>query len=60
MKLIEGPDKFFKSFLNYIIMPYYTGSDKHTQKQYLQLIRNLVSLFFVKISDDDWINGRKI
>jgi len=30
------------------------------RRQQLDLLRNLVSLFFVQVGDDDWINSRKI
>ena len=34
--------------------------DKHTQEQVLELLKTLVSNFFVDPSDSDWINCRRI
>ena len=33
---------------------------RFSRQQQLDMLRNLVSLFFVQIGDEDWINSRKI
>ena len=32
----------------------------YTRKQRLDLLSNLVSLFYVDIADDDWVNSREV
>lgn len=37
-----------------------TTGEKHTPEQKCDLLRNLVSLLYVDMAEDDWINCRKI
>ena len=57
MELVHSSDEVFKDFLTFIVLPAQDGST-HTRIQQLDMLRHLVSLFFVNISDDDWINCR--
>ena len=60
MQLVRSDDTLFKKFLDYVMVPQQLEQSIAVQKQRTDMLRHLVSLFFVNISDDDWINGRKI
>ena len=58
-------DDIFKRFLAHVFNPLMNpssgiSSSSLARKQRLDLLRHLVSLFFVNAGDDDWINCRKI
>lgn len=67
--LKDGPDEVMVKFLDHILAPV-PGGHLNIEKQrsgavferyqYLECLRNLLRLFFTKISDNDWINCDKI